>query len=159
MQNDYLNNNYRSHGDRTSVANQGITHKRRNHFSTFMRKFKLNNADLAFIAICLTAAIYLTLVQPLFVSVFSCASLVFFGLWQITRSVPILEKLLGSKIRFWHLAVAVITITMFLNNFQTPAQAIFLPFLPCALPASKGKPTAHKSEPMLWLVDVLQLFC
>ena len=50
----------------------------------------------------------------------------FFGLWQITRSVPILEKLLGSKIRFWHLAVAVITVTMFLNNFQTPAQAIFL---------------------------------
>lgn len=126
MQNDYLHNNYRSHGDRTSVANQSIIHKRRSHFSKFMRKFKLNNADLAFIAICLIAAIYLTLVQPLFVSVFSCASLVFFGLWQITRSIPILEKLLGSKIRFWHLAVAVITVTMFLNNFQTPAQAVFL---------------------------------
>jgi len=72
--------------DRTSFANQSITHKRRSHFSKIMRKFKLNNADLAFIAICLIAAIYLTLVQPLFVSVFSCASLVFFGLWQITES-------------------------------------------------------------------------
>ena len=102
-----------------------IAYKRR-RFNQFMRKFKLNNADLAFIAVCLVAAIYLTLVQPLFVSVFGCAALLSFGLWQISRTVPVLEKLFGSKIRFWHLATAVITVTALLNNFQTPAQAVFL---------------------------------
>lgn len=103
-----------------------MTHKRRHPFNQFLRKFKLNSADLIFIAVCLIAAIYLTLVQPLFVSVFGCATLLFFALWQIVRTVPILEKLLGSKIRYWHLATAVITVTALLNNFQTPAQAIFL---------------------------------
>lgn len=103
-----------------------MTHKRRHPFNQFLRKFKLNSADLIFIAVCLIAAIYLTLVQPLFVSVFGCATLLFFALWQIVRTVPILEKLLGSKIRYWHLATAVITLTALLNNFQTPAQAIFL---------------------------------
>ena len=102
-----------------------IAHKRR-RFNPFMRKFKLSNADLAFIAVCLVVTIYLTLVQPLFVSVFGCAALLFFGLWQISRTVPVLEKLFGSKIRFWHLATAVITVTALLNNFQTPAQAVFL---------------------------------
>lgn len=102
-----------------------IAHNRR-RFRQFMRKLKLNRADLAFIAICLVAAIYLTLVQPLFVSVFGCATLLFFALWQIARTIPILEKLLGSKIRFWHLATAVITVTALLNNFPTPAQAVFL---------------------------------
>lgn len=103
-----------------------MTHKRRHPFNQFLRKFKLNSADLIFIAVCLIAAVYLTLIQPLFVSVFSCATLLFFALWQIVRTVPILEKLLGSKIRYWHLATAVITVTALLNNFQTPAQAIFL---------------------------------
>jgi hypothetical protein len=103
-----------------------MTHKHRHPFNQFMRKFKLNSGDLIFIAVCLIAAIYLTLVQPLFVSVFGCATLLFFALWQIVRTVPILEKLLGSKIRYWHLATAVITVTALLNNFQTPAQALFL---------------------------------
>ncbi|HAZ48807.1 MAG TPA: hypothetical protein DDW76_14955 [Cyanobacteria bacterium UBA11369] len=112
MQNDYQ-------------TTKSIAHNRR-QFSQFMRKLKLNRADLGFIAVCLVATIYLTLVQPLFVSVFSCATLLFFALWQIARTVPILEKLFGCKIRFWHLATAVITVTALLNNFQTPAQAVFL---------------------------------
>lgn len=113
-----MHNNYQT--------SKSIAHKRRHQFNQFMRKLKLNSADLISIAVCLVATIYLTLVQPLFVSVFGCATLLSFAVWQIAHTVPILEKLLGSKIRYWHLATAVITVTALLNTFQTPAQAIFL---------------------------------
>ena len=117
MHNNYLYEDYQT--------TKSITQKRR-RFSQFRRKFKLNSADLAFIAVCLIAGIYLIIFQPLFVSIFGCAALVFLGFWQISRTIPILEKLFSSKIRFWHLATAVITVTALLNNFQTPAQAVFL---------------------------------
>ncbi|MFM6454638.1 MAG: hypothetical protein ACKPH7_22860 [Planktothrix sp.] len=110
----------------SASTTQPIFHRSANPFNKFMRKFNLNKADLLCIAICLIVTVYLTVIQPLFISVFSCAALIFFGLQKIMQTIPILEKGLGSKIRFWHLAVAVITVTTLLNNFQTPAQAIFL---------------------------------
>ncbi len=64
--------------------------------------------------------------EPLLMSVLGCSSVVFFGLWQITRTVPILEKIIGAKIRFWHVVTAIIAVTALLNTFEMPAHAIFL---------------------------------
>jgi hypothetical protein len=44
----------------------------------------------------------------------------------LIKAVPILEKYLGAKIRFWHIASLIIAITALLNTFAAPAQAIFL---------------------------------
>ncbi|QXE26153.1 hypothetical protein B6N60_04884 [Richelia sinica FACHB-800] len=55
-----------------------------------------------------------------------CASIVFLSVGYIIRTVPILEKYLGRRIRFWHLVTAIITITALLDTMTTPAHAIFL---------------------------------
>lgn len=82
--------------------------------------------DLPFIAVCLGAAIYFTLHDPLFMAVLGCTSIFFLSLWHINRCLPILEHWLGSKIRFWHVTTIILTITALLSVFGTPAQAIFL---------------------------------
>ncbi|MBR8834395.1 MAG: hypothetical protein DSM106950_10265 [Stigonema ocellatum SAG 48.90 = DSM 106950] len=98
----------------------------RNSVNQLLQKLKINQADLLFIAICAVVSIYMLVKEPVLISVLGCSSVVFFGLWQITRTVPILEKLIGAKIRFWHIVTAIITVTALLNTFEMPAHAIFL---------------------------------
>ena len=98
----------------------------RNSASQFLRKLKINRTDLLFIALCAVVSMYMVVKEPLLMSVLGCSSVVFFGLWQITRTVPILEKIIGAKIRFWHVVTAIIAVTALLNTFEMPAHAIFL---------------------------------
>ncbi len=98
----------------------------RNSASQFLRKLKINRTDLLFIALCAVVSVYMVVKEPLLMSVLGCSSVVFFGLWQITRTVPILEKIIGAKIRFWHVVTAIIAVTALLNTFDMPAHAIFL---------------------------------
>lgn len=97
-----------------------------NSISQFLRQLKINQTDLLFIVLCGVISLYLLIQEPLLISVLGCSSIVFFGLWQVIRTVPILEKLIGAKIRFWHVVTAIITVTALLNTFETPAQTIFL---------------------------------
>ena len=110
-------------------SNYQIKPTRQNHrhfVSQFLRKLKINRTDLLFIALCAVVSVYMVVKEPLLMSVLGCSSVVFFGLWQITRTVPILEKLIGAKIRFWHVVTAIIALTALLNTFEMPAHAIFL---------------------------------
>jgi len=98
----------------------------RNSVNQLLQKLKINQTDLLFIAICAVVSVYMLVKEPVLMSVLGCSSVVFFGLWQITRTVPILEKLIGAKIRFWHVVTAIIAVTALLNTFEMPAHAIFL---------------------------------
>ncbi|OYE03822.1 hypothetical protein [Nostoc sp. 'Peltigera membranacea cyanobiont' 232] len=95
-------------------------------FSTNLRNLKINRTDLLFILLCLAIGIYLLATKPLFVTILGCATIVFLSIGYVIRTVPILEKYLGRKIRFWHIVAAIITVTALLDTFTTPAQAIFL---------------------------------
>ena len=98
----------------------------RNSYSKFMKTTKSNRTDLLFILLCLAMGIYLLVTKPIFVTILGCASIVFLGIGYVMRTVPILEKYLGRKIRFWHIVATIITITALLDTFATPAHAIFL---------------------------------
>ena len=95
-------------------------------FSTNLRNLKINRNDLLFILLCLAIGIYLLATKPIFVTILGCATIVFLSIGYVIRTVPILEKYLGRKIRFWHIVAAIITVTALLDTFTTPAQAIFL---------------------------------
>ncbi|NDJ24350.1 hypothetical protein GS682_22410 [Nostoc sp. B(2019)] len=95
-------------------------------FSTNLRNLKINRTDLFFILLCLAIGIYLLATKPIFVTILGCATIVFLSIGYVIRTVPILEKYLGRKIRFWHIVAAIITVTALLDTFTTPAQAIFL---------------------------------
>lgn len=95
-------------------------------FSTNLRNLKINRTDLFFIFLCLAIGIYLLVTKPIFVTILGCATIVFLSIGYVIRTVPILEKYLGRKIRFWHIVAAIITVTALLDTFTTPAQAIFL---------------------------------
>ncbi|MDF5708242.1 MAG: hypothetical protein PUP90_11295 [Nostoc sp. S4] len=95
-------------------------------FSTNLRNLKINRTDLLFILLCLAIGIYLLATKPIFVTILGCATIVFLSIGYVIRTVPILEKYLGRKIRFWHIVAAIITVTALLDTFTTPAQAIFL---------------------------------
>ncbi|MBD2772533.1 hypothetical protein [Iningainema tapete] len=111
---------------RSNYQTKLTKYNHRNSASQFLRKLKINQTDLLFIALCAVVSVYMILKEPLLITVLGCSSVVFFGLWQITRTVPILEKLIGVKIRFWHVVTAIIAVTALLNTFEMPAHAIFL---------------------------------
>ena len=111
---------------RNNYSIQLSNYNHRNSASRFLQKLKINRTDLPFIALCIVVSVYMVVKEPLLVSILGCSGFIFFGLWQITRTVPILEKLIGVKIRFWHVVTAIIAVTALLNTFEMPAHAIFL---------------------------------
>ena len=91
-----------------------------------LKGFKVTRTDLGFIGFCVAVVIYLLIKDPILITVLGCASVVFISLWHLIHAVPILERYLGTKIRFWHIASLIITMTALLNTLSVPAQAIFL---------------------------------
>lgn len=87
---------------------------------------KINPGDFVFIAICIAALIYFTIRQPLFITTLGCSSILFLSLWHIARAIPIVERYIGGKIRFWHVTTAIITSTALCSVLDSPANAIFL---------------------------------
>jgi hypothetical protein len=91
-----------------------------------LESFKLTRSDLLFIVFCVAITVYFLIKEPLLITILGCASVVFLSFWNLIKAVPILEKYLGAKIRFWHIVSLIIAITALLNTFAAPAQAIFL---------------------------------
>ncbi|OUC15170.1 MAG: hypothetical protein B0A82_08480 [Alkalinema sp. CACIAM 70d] len=98
----------------------------RYHSTQRPKRFNVTKADLLLVGLCVVVAIYLLLKDTLLITVLSVFSIVFIGLWHLIHAVPILEKYLGAKIRFWQIAVLIITTTALLNTLVAPAHAIFL---------------------------------
>lgn len=87
---------------------------------------RLSRGDLTVIASCMGALIYFTFHDPLFVTVLGCISILFMGAWHVSRAIPLIERTLPIKIRFWHVAAVVLALTAVLSLDPAPAHAIFL---------------------------------
>lgn len=92
----------------------------------FLKEHKINPGDLLFIGICLTSFAYFTAREPILIATLGCSSIVFLSLWHTAKAIPIVERYIGCKIRFWHVATAIITSTTLCSVLDSPANAIFL---------------------------------
>ncbi len=70
--------------------------------------------------------IYLTVKEPLLISIILSLSLFFYCLHRIIKLIPWLNKIVNAKIHFWHIAGLIIALTATLTVFELPAHAIFL---------------------------------
>ena len=70
--------------------------------------------------------IYLTVREPLLISILLSLSLFFYCLNRVIKLIPWLHKIVNAKISFWHIAGLIIALTATLTVFELPAQAIFL---------------------------------
>jgi hypothetical protein len=112
--------------NRTYLTYSGTKNPSQPFLKSKIKSLKIKSHDLPFIGICVSAFTYFTINYPLFIATLGCASVVFLSLWHITQVVPLLEKWLHGKIRFWHLTSLILAVTAVLSLFDTPAQALFL---------------------------------
>lgn len=97
-----------------------------NLFKQLTRRFKLNKIDLTFLSLLGLASIYLIFTQPVMVCVLLSSSLFFYCLSLIVKSIPMLNRMIGIRIRFWHIASVIMALVCVLSLFNQPAQAIFM---------------------------------
>ena len=97
-----------------------------NLFKQITKHFRIQKTDLPFAIPCIGALIYFSWQEPLFVTILGCLCLTFLSLAQIIRALPMVEKTIGTKIKFWHVTTLILTLTITLSLFETPAQAFFL---------------------------------
>jgi hypothetical protein len=89
------------------------------------RRFRWN-ADYTALCLLGLGLTYLAFREPLLVTVILSAGLFFYCLGKIISTVPILQRIVGVKIRFWHIASIIVAIAATLSIFELPAQAVFL---------------------------------
>ncbi len=79
----------------------------------------------AFIAL-LSGLIYMTVKEPLLVTVMLSLALFFYCLNRVISYIPYLNLYVKRKIHFWQITGVIIGLTATLTVFEMPAQAIFL---------------------------------
>ncbi|GFE69101.1 hypothetical protein [Chroococcus sp. FPU101] len=82
--------------------------------------------DLPYVGLCSSILAYFTYTNPIFVAVLGCLCIVAMSLYNIVRAIPILEKTLSTRIRFWHVSVVILGLTIVLGQWEAPAGAVFL---------------------------------
>jgi hypothetical protein len=92
---------------------------------TAQKRTRFSRVDLSYFAVLVMATVYCAFTQPVGFCIFACATIVYWGLWQVSRVIPIVEKYIGCRVRFWHVATAILTTTI-LGAALAPAQAFFL---------------------------------
>jgi hypothetical protein len=95
-------------------------------FSRWLSQQKIKLGDLPFLGICLASLIYFTIRDPLLIVTLGCSSIVFLSLWHVAKAIPIVERYIGCKLRFWHITTAIITSTALCSVLDSPANAVFL---------------------------------
>lgn len=105
---------------------QTRTERNRNSLLRWLKQQKIKLGDIPFIGICLASLIYFSLHDPLLITTLGCSSIVFLSLWHTAKAIPIVERYIGCKIRFWHITTAIITSTALCSVLDSPANAIFL---------------------------------
>ncbi len=100
--------------------------KKQHLFSRWLSQQKIKLGDLPFLGICLASLIYFTIRNPLLIVTLGCSSIVFLSLWHVAKAIPIVERYIGCKIRFWHITTAIITSTALCSVLDSPANAVFL---------------------------------
>lgn len=100
--------------------------KKQHLVNRWLSQQKIKLGDLPFLGICLTSLIYFTIRNPLLIVTLGCSSIVFLSLWHVAKAIPIVERYIGCKIRFWHITTAIITSTALCSVLDSPANAVFL---------------------------------
>ena len=124
-----MNSTYNTTDIETYALQPSRTTRTKGHtdspFKRFLKKHKVTAVDLSFITISLGTITYLTFQSPLFIATLLCTAVFFLSFWQIVKTIPILSRFIGCRIRFWHIVTAIITVTWLLNLAE-PAHALFL---------------------------------
>ena len=106
-----------------TYLDQTRNERNRNSLLRWLKQQKIKLGDIPFLGICLASLIYFSIHDPLLIATLGCSSIVFLSLWHLTRAIPIVERYIGCKIRFWHIATAIITSTALcsvLDSSQRP---------------------------------------
>jgi len=93
---------------------------------TLITNFLWTKADTRLSLFLGFGLIYLTIKEPLLISIILSISLLFYCLSRIIQLIPWLHKIVNAKISFWHIAGLIIALTATLTVFELPAHAIFL---------------------------------
>lgn len=104
-----------------------------NLFARLSERYKLNKLDWILILALVVGSIYFLVREPLVATILLSSGLFFFCASQIINYIPTFNKLVGVKIRFWHVAAIILALTMLLSTFDLPAHALFLSTLETAL--------------------------
>lgn len=94
--------------------------------ATTRRRSAFSNLDYCCFLILAAISLYLMIREPLLATLLGGSILLLMGLHQIGRAIPILEKMVGSRIRFWHVATLIMTTAMLSNALLAPVQAVFM---------------------------------
>jgi len=70
--------------------------------------------------------IYLAVREPLLITILLSTGLFFYCLNRVIHFIPSLSRLIGGKIRFWHVASLMMALAISLGLFEMPAKAVFL---------------------------------
>lgn len=100
--------------------------KGNNLFKTITKQLDLQTSDWPFVVICFAALGYFSVNDTLFVVTLGCFSVFFLSLWHIISAIPLIEKYVGVRIRFWHIATLILGFSSALSLVHLPASAIFL---------------------------------
>lgn len=84
------------------------------------------NGDTTTVSALGLGFVYLAFREPLLIAIILSAGLFFYCLSRIIHFIPSLNRLIGSKIRFWHIAAIIMTLAITLGLFEIPANAVFL---------------------------------
>lgn len=98
----------------------------RNLFARISDRYKLNKLDWTLIITLLVGLIYFLVREPLVAAILLTSGLFFFCTSQILSYIPTFNKLVGTRIRFWHVATIILALTMLFSTFDLPAHALFL---------------------------------
>jgi len=98
----------------------------RNLFARISDRYKLNKLDWTLIVALLVGLIYFLVREPLVAAILLTSGLFFFCTSQILSYIPAFNKLVGTRIRFWHVATIILALTMLFSTFDLPAHALFL---------------------------------
>ena len=122
-----MHNRYDTHhGHLDEFARYGAACRSNTLVAQLVRSRPWWNADRTALLLLGLGLVYLVVREPLLVATVSSAGLFFYCLSQVVASVPSLNRIVGAKIRFWHVATAIATLAATLSLFELPAQAIFL---------------------------------
>lgn len=86
---------------------------------------RANTFDVVSLAAIGVGLAYMAVRQPVFFSVLGVSTLFYLAAWQVLRATPVVERWVGSKIKFQHVVVAVSATTLLASAIQ-PANALFL---------------------------------
>ncbi len=88
------------------------------------KKFNLTDNDVISIAVCIICACYFLITQPLTSLVFTFAAIATVSARVIVRSIPVLERIIGARIKTWHIASIISACTVLFGGIlHLPAEA------------------------------------